>query len=788
MEALILMTTNEDFIETGEMVKELGLKETLTIGIGTMIGAGIFILPRLAIGQAGPGAIVAYIFAGLLCMITAASTAELATGMPKSGGAYFFISRSMGPFMGTISGVTVWLSLTFAVAFYLRGFGEYLAYLIPYDTFLIFPINATILALLAGIFFTYINYIGAKETGKTQNIIVGILLIILALFIGWGSFNIDTQNLSPFFSEGLRPVFSVTALIFVSFLGFVQIASVAEEVKKPSYTMPRAIIGSVGIVTIMYVLVLLVTSGILPVETIGATDAPIVEAARVFSGFIGGMIITFAALLATASSANASILAASRISFALGRDSILPDWFNKIHEKYLTPSRPIFLTGILTIILILSADVALLSDSASVLMLINYSLINVAVLIMRKFPPEGYQPSYKSPGYPYLHLLGAIVSFMVIFVAGSFAQLISVFIIGSSLFWFYFQAKKKTEVKGAIEGISLMQFITQKVPDIIAKTQPDKRKTVPEIEQSEPDADYKILLPMANPKHEQSMLKLSSSLIKGVPGDGEIDIINIIKLPEQTPLDLAEYRKQTFTEKQERYQEMLTLALEYGKEEQVIVNPQIKYSRSRRNTIYNIINNKNIDFLLLGWHDPMNIVNIYNSLVKELIRKAPCPVGVFKDRGLKEINNILVPYRGSEHAYWGIQVAQNLISNKTNGQVTVLRVVQPGTDPEKEKNKALKEIKNIKSDKTKIKVVFAGRVIDGILSETINNNYDLITMGASKRWRVKDMMFGSIPDIIAEKSEVSVLMLRYYDREIDQEIQKQIQEKDQQDSKEPSKL
>jgi len=319
------MAENSDFVDTGEMVKELGLKETLTIGIGTMIGAGIFVLPRLAISQAGAGAIAAYVFAGLLCMITAASTAELATGMPKSGGAYFFISRSMGSFMGTISGVTVWLSLTFAVAFYLRGFGEYLAYLIPAESIFIVPINATLLALLAGIFFTYVNYIGAKETGKTQNIIVGILLFILAIYVGWGSVNIDSSNLSPFFRYGRGPLLSVTAMIFVSFLGFVQIASVAEEVKKPSYTMPRAIIGSVAIVTILYVLVLLVTSGVLPYEDIIATDAPIVETARVFSGALGGIVITFAALLATASSANASILAASRISFALGRDSILPE-------------------------------------------------------------------------------------------------------------------------------------------------------------------------------------------------------------------------------------------------------------------------------------------------------------------------------------------------------------------------------------------------------------------------------------------------------------------------------
>ncbi len=182
--------SNSDFQETGELVKELGLMEALTIGVGTMIGAGVFILPGLALEMAGPGAMLSYIVAGIICMITAASTAELATGMPKSGGAYFFISRSMGGLLGTVSGVTVWLSLTFAVAFYLQGFGEYLALMIP--------LNASILAILACIFFTYINYIGAKETGKTQNIIVGILIVILGFYVIGGSFHMESTNLRPF--------------------------------------------------------------------------------------------------------------------------------------------------------------------------------------------------------------------------------------------------------------------------------------------------------------------------------------------------------------------------------------------------------------------------------------------------------------------------------------------------------------------------------------------------------------------------------------------------------------
>ena len=755
------MANNSDFEDTGELVKELGLLEALTIGVGTMIGAGVFILPSLALEMAGPGAIFSYIAAGIICMITAASTAELATGMPKSGGAYFFISRSMGGLMGTISGVTVWLSLTFAVAFYLQGFGEYLSLMIP--------VNAGILAILACIFFTYINYIGAKETGKTQNIIVGVLVTILAFYVIGGSFQLETANLTPFFPHDLDSIFLVTALIFVSFLGFVQIASVAEEIKDPGYTMPRAIIGSVAIVTVIYALVILVTSGVLPYSEVIEFEAPIVEVARYFSGFIGAAVVTFAALLATASSANASILASSRISFALGRDSILPQWLNEVHPRFLTPYRPILLTGILTFVLIITADVELLSNSASVLMLLNYALINFTVLIMRIVPPEGYEPSFKSPGFPYLHLIGGITSFAVIMVAAPVARLISVILVVASLIWYLGWGRKKVEIIGAAENLSLNKLGRIFSPAPIKESEGPKSPEVAVEDEVERDI-YRILVPMANPGHEISMLKLSTKLAKSQPQAGELNILNILKIPEQTPLNLADYREKTVDKRKEVYQEMLNLASEFSEKEEIIINPKIMYSRNRRKAIKNSIKNDDINFLLLGWNDPMNVVHIYNSLVKDLIRNAPCPVGVLKDRGFDKLENILVPYRGSEHAYWGVQVATEFIKNTDEGKVTVLRVIKPGVDPEEEKEIAREEIKGLMNERVEIKVVFADQVVSGIVSEVANNSYDIIFMGASKEWTFKNMLFGSIPDIIAEKVDISVLMLRSYDREIEKKV------------------
>ncbi|MBN1815279.1 MAG: amino acid permease [Anaerolineae bacterium] len=144
--------------DSHSFVRELGLSEALAIGLGTMIGAGIFVLSSIAADRAGPAASLSYIAAGLICLPTAMAISELATGMPKAGESYHLISRSLGPIAGAIVGPGNWLGLVFATGFYLIGFAEYVAYFVSLPTWLT--------ALVAGVFFTFLNYRGAKLSGR----------------------------------------------------------------------------------------------------------------------------------------------------------------------------------------------------------------------------------------------------------------------------------------------------------------------------------------------------------------------------------------------------------------------------------------------------------------------------------------------------------------------------------------------------------------------------------------------------------------------------------------------
>ena len=403
-----------------ELAKDLGPLAALMIGVGTMIGAGIFVLPGTAITQAGSFTIVSFVIGGAVALLTALAASELGTTMPKSGGAYCYVNRALGPLFGSIAGWANWIGLAFASAFYMVGFGEYIQAIIGIEGVItlghVSLSIVEIVTLVGASLFVVIDYIGAKETGRLQNVIVVILVAILTVFTAVGALRADPANLPS--AEGFGPTITTTGLIFVSYLGFVQITSVAEEIKNPGKNLPRAVIGSVVIVPVIYALVLIVMSAAVEEGFIAAQESmgniAVVEAARSLAGPVGVIAMLFGGLLATASSANASILASSRINFAMGRDGIVSPDLNEIHDRFGTPYLSIATTGGLILLFILVADVNTLATMGSVLHLVIYGLLNLALIVMREVNVPEYEPTYTVPFYAVTPVLGALVSFALI--------------------------------------------------------------------------------------------------------------------------------------------------------------------------------------------------------------------------------------------------------------------------------------------------------------------------------------------------------------------------------------
>src|SRR6056297_2502663 len=481
-----------------ELRRELGFWDALTIGAGTMIGAGIFLLAGVALEMSGPAAIFAYLLSGIVCMITASSAAELATGMPTSGGDYFFVSRSLGPAFGAISGVGIWLSLTFAIAFYLFGMGEYLSQFLP--------VSAFWGAFIGGVLLTILNVVGAKESGRTQVIIVLTLFAILGGFSVLGVFEIDSENFSPFFPFGTEPIFGTTALVFVSFLCFVKIAAVG---------------------------------GIFTQETIGDVRDPLTAAARQMLGNPGVVLIILAGLLATISSANASILASSRINLAMARDRMMPNWLSDIHDKLLTPYRAIILTGILALSFLLLESLENLAKVASVLQLYSYAALNIGCIMLRAANPSWYKPTYRSPGTPWLQLIAAIGCLGIIIYSGTFAQIAVTVLIVGSLCWYLAWGRSRVDFEDALPDFKRrwdehgMKIFGLPVELHEAETTEEWQPGVRSLNAAEP---RHVVTALANPETEGDLLRMGQLIAAGAKEAGRVTGLSIVKVPYQTPL------------------------------------------------------------------------------------------------------------------------------------------------------------------------------------------------------------------------------------------------------------
>lgn len=749
---------------TDDLRRELGFWDALTIGAGTMIGAGIFLLAGVALTLTGPAAIFSYLAAGLVCMITAASAAELATGMPTSGGDYYFVSRSLGPALGAISGVGIWLSLTFAISFYLFGLGEYLSQFLPVTPFWG--------ALGGGLLLTGINVYGAKESGKMQVVVVLTLMGILGVFCGIGAFYIEWENFTPFFPFGGAPVASTTALVFVSFLGFVKIAAVAEEIQNPAKNLPRTLIGSVALVTLLYVIILLVIGGVFPQETIGEVDDPLTQAARTLAGPIGAGAIIFAGLLATVSSANASIMASSRINLAMARDRMVPNWLSAIHETLLTPHRAILLTGVLALSFLLIESLEQLAKIASVLQLYSYAALNVGCVVLRVAQPDWYEPSYRTPGFPFAQGLAALACLGIILFSGPFAQIAIVVLIVVSLAWYFAWGRGRVEIDDAVpefrarwgeQGWGALTApaptFAVELPEVLA---PGERAI-------NADDARRVAVALANPSHETDLLQLGRYIATGADAGGRVSGIHLVDVPLQTPLREARNR---FAERPSLQQAIATLTERSEARKranggrplhETTIESVVDVAHDVFGGLVNETRAQNADLLLMGWQGGFNVGRIYNSPVQRVIQSVEADLAVLKDRGFDTMEEVLLPWGGGLHAQLGLEIALR-VARTTGATVNLLRVVRPDVDAEQEKAALADTVTDLTGHDNNVRylVQTSESVTEGVEAAMAAANYDVVIIGASREWSVRQVLFGSIPDVVADRADCSVLMVRRY--------------------------
>ena len=396
--------------------KQLGLADVFGVAAGAMISSGLFVLPAIAYAKAGPALILSYFLASLLVIPSILSKAELSTAMPRAGGTYFFIERSLGPGMGLFSGFAGWFSLALKSAFAVVG----MAVLIEVVLQQVFnvEVNDQHLKLAAAaccLGFTGLNIVSVKHTSRFQILLVGILLGVLAFFVLFGAGNVEAVRYKGFLDQGWMAVLATAGLVFVSFGGLTKVASIAEEVRNPARNIPLGMILAWSVVSLLYVGVLVIAVGVVDGSELAGSLMPISTAAGKFAGPVGFVLLSIAAVAAFVTTANGGILAASRSPMAMSRDQLLPPVLARINKRFKTPHISILLTGGFMIAAIVFLDIEALVKTASTLKIILFVLSNVSVIAMRESRIQSYRPKFKSPLYPYVHIF-AIVAYGALIV------------------------------------------------------------------------------------------------------------------------------------------------------------------------------------------------------------------------------------------------------------------------------------------------------------------------------------------------------------------------------------
>ncbi len=404
--------------------RSVGVLDLTALGLGAIIGTGIFVIIGEAIGDSGPSIVLSFVLAGITCMFSALAFAELASTIPVSGSAYTYAYATMGELVAFIIGWDLILEYGVSIAAVAVGWGSYLNELL--DSVFSFALpesisvardeggTANLTAAFLVLAVTAVLVVGVKESARTNTIMVIVKLVVLLLFIALGLTAFNADNFSPFFAEGFGGSLTAASVIFFAYIGFDAISTSGEEVKNPGRNLPIAIIGSLAVATLLYIAVAAVATGALPFDELNGQDAPLAVALSDGAGYDwAANIISLGALVAITSVVLTLLYGQSRILFAMSRDGLLFKRLSRLSPRTRTP---IFLTVLLGL---LFALLAALVPLAEIVQLVNigtlfaFIIVNVGVIILRRTDPD-LERGYRVPFVPVFPIIGSVLCIILI--------------------------------------------------------------------------------------------------------------------------------------------------------------------------------------------------------------------------------------------------------------------------------------------------------------------------------------------------------------------------------------
>ena len=722
--------------------RTLTLPAIIAISIGGMLGSGIFVLPGIAAAKTGSSIWLAYLIAALLIVPAALSKSELATAMPKSGGAYVFIERAFGPLFGTISGLGLWISLLLKSSFALVGLG---AYFIIVSDITSVPIEYFSIIFLA--FIVFLNILGVKKVGKIQIGIVTISLLGLSSLLLLGLPRVESELLNPFLLNGDYGLISTIAFVYISYAGVTKVAAIAGEVQNPSKDLPRAMLFSLFLIASIYIAISYVLVGNVAISDLSSDYKPLYTLAEVIGGSSFAYIIGIVGVVTLISMANSGVLATSRFPFAMALDKLLPSALAKIHSKYLTPVNTIVLTGVMMAIVILSLDVIKIVKLASAFKVFMFISVNMSVIILRETSVQWYQPSYKSPFYPYMQIFGIISGFILLFYLGwmPILTLLIIAILGAVIYFNYGINASRIGVLKKYGHIPALYLLGRKKDYSNITKINDKHIT--EMVDASINKNAGVIIPLLGNETSPSILiELGASLNK----NKNIQVVNITEVPDQTSLDAFE-KSTPKSNALKRVTSKLANAIDKPIEFEPIATHKLT------ETIQAISDQTSIDWLVLGWNGRAQNGIFFNNPLGWIVSHINSNFGLFKCSGLQKFENILLAIRPDSPDADKLIHTTNIITNHYNTKFVMLHVVRDNVSKvEIEKIKLNAEAK-LTGTNGIVRIVVSNHPIDTVSELTAEN--DLLILGTPRKDTLKTILFGTGKDKFAVKATCSVLRL-----------------------------
>ncbi len=734
---------------SSELSRELTLFQITMMGIGMMIGAGVFLGVGNAIHVVGPGGVLlTFALNGVIAIFTAMSYAELSSAIPRAGGAYNFARIAFGRGTSFLAGWIEWFAASVAgsmyalvLAIYTVRYLQGLGLLAWADGHL--PLVEKVVAVLAASAFLYINYRGVSATGRIgaffalgQTLFLALIGLVGIIVVARDPSRL--QNFKPFLPAGWSKLLVTMGFTYVAFEGFEVIAQTGDEAVDPKRNIPKAMLYSVYVVTITYVVVAFATVVAVKAGSPGVEGAPWrwIGAFRE-RGFgeavsrlmpMGNLLLTLAVIFAATSALNATLFSAARVSFALGRDRLLPAVLAKTSKRRKTPLVALFFTGVIVLVVATCLPTMDVASSASMMFLLLFFLVNLSVIKIRRNMGDELKYGFLMPLFPLFPIAAILCQALL---AGWLVHM-------SVIAWIIAPA-------WILAGVAVYRFYGKS-----HAVGTEDEILVLEEERAPPGEEYRVMVAVENA--EDAIMLARNAYKLCAARQARVELLHMVPIPDQ--VSLADAERYAMGGKEGIVEAALYLARPFP------LSTSLRYCRNIARGIVTAAREKKIDMLLMGWHGEHRAhLFTLGSTVDPVAERAPCNVVILKEcGGNRQFKRVLVPVAGGRNAAFALDVA-SILTDKDEGEMVVFSVATGGRRFDvKEFVEGHRGSLHGTRQRVRTKTAVARSVAEAILEEA--EEYDLVVLGWTARPRLHQLAGRSVPVIVARACKKPLIMVK----------------------------